>query len=133
MGPARPRIILVDEDAAVRAALRFRLELEGYAVDAYRSAEEVAVRARAGAYDCLVTDQRLPGIDGLSLLMILRDIGIAMPAVIMTSDPGARLRERAAELGVAIVEKPLLSDELSSTIRSALAGRRYRTASEVAA
>lgn len=134
MGAAPPRIILVEEDAAVRAALRFLLELQGYVVETYESAEALAGQGdMIPANDCLVADYRLPGIDGLSLLMILRDLGIDMPAVIVASDPGERLRERAKMLGAAVVEKPLLSDDLSNAIRSALSGRNWPAPRERAA
>lgn len=126
MGPAMPRILLIDDDAAVRGALQFMLELEGYKVEAFESAEAFAASGRAtagGTRRCLVVDYHLPGLDGLSLVMILHDLGIHIPTVVLTSDPSHRVREGAAILGAAVVEKPLLSDELSNAIRAALGSR----------
>lgn len=133
MGPALPRIILVDDDAAVRSALEFLLELEGYAVETFESAEALAARGLVAAGQCLVVDYHLPGIDGLSLLMIVRDLGIDIPAVVVTSDPSPHLRRRAASLGAAVVEKPLLSDDLSNAIRAGLSERGWLAPKRAAA
>lgn len=113
-------LLLVDDDAAIRASLRFALEVEGYQVEAYASAEALAAQHDFPAADCLVLDYRLPGMDGLTLLALLRGRGIAIPAVLITSDPRASLQRRAAEAGVAIVEKPLLGNALADSIRQAL-------------
>lgn len=110
------RVAIVEDDEALRAALAFALQLEGFAVCAYRCAE--ALEAEAGAaFDCLVVDQVLPGADGMSLIFRLRAAQAATPAVLITSYPTARLRAEAAREGVEIIEKPLLGDALLDTLR----------------
>ncbi|MCY7339031.1 MAG: response regulator [Sphingomonas bacterium] len=111
-------IILVDDDRALRDSLSFSLELEGYTVESFESAEDFAERGEVGPGACLVLDHRLPGISGLQLLLSLRDQLIDAPALLITSNPTVALRKRALALGAAIVEKPLLSDDLLNGIRS---------------
>jgi FixJ family two-component response regulator len=119
MGPPVPRIVLVDDDPAIRTALQFALELEGFVVEAYASGE-AACQAALPSSGCLVLDQQLPGMDGLTLLQRLRDRRVALPAVLITTHPDRRLRSRARAAGVDIVEKPLLGDALADSVRSAL-------------
>lgn len=121
------RILLVDDDAAVRASLRFSLELEGYEVATFATAEDLLASPDIAAVDCLVLDYRLPGMDGLELLGLLRQRGVTLPAVLITTTPSRRVRARAAEQGVRLIEKPLLCDGLTAAIRD-LCGPRARAA-----
>ena len=117
-----PMLLLVDDDPAVRASLIFSLELEGFAVDAFESGEAVAARTTLARHACLVLDYRLPGIDGLSLLNLLRERGETCPAVIITSNPTRTMRLRTIDAGAVLIEKPLLSDSLTTTIRRLIRG-----------
>ena len=112
-----PMLLLVDDDPAVRASLIFSLELEGFAVDAFESCEAVVASTTLARHACLVLDYRLPGIDGLSLLNLLRERGETCPAVIITSNPTRTMRLRTIDAGAVLIEKPLLSDSLTTAIR----------------
>ena len=116
----RPRILIVDDDAALRSALTFSLELEGFAVEAFESGEALVARGPVPDPGCLVLDYHLPGMDGLALLALLRARGVALPALIITSLPTRSLAARAAAAGAAIIEKPLLCDALAAAIRAAV-------------
>ncbi len=118
--PSRPKILLVDDDPAVRASLAFSLELEGFLIETFDCAEELAGRSNLPDHACLVLDYRLPGMDGLALLKVLRHRGIDLPAILITSAPSRDLRSRAAEVGAEVVEKPLLCDALTAAVRAAL-------------
>ena len=117
-----PMLLLVDDDPAVLASLIFSLELEGFAVDAFDSGETVVTRNRLARHACLVLDYRLPGIDGLSLLKLLRERGETCPAVIITSNPTRAMRQRTTEAGAVLIEKPLLGDSLTTAIRQLIHG-----------
>ena len=112
-----PMLLLVDDDPAVLASLIFSLELDGFAVDAFDSGETVMARTRMAPHACLVLDYRLSGIDGLSLLRLLRERGETCPAVIITSNPTRAMRQRTTEAGAVLIEKPLLGDSLTTAIR----------------
>ena len=116
-----PTILVVDDDPSLRSSLAFSLELEGFRVETYHSAEALLHRDAPLPTGCLVLDHRLPGIDGLSLLTILRQRGALLPAIIITTAPPRSLRARIAQLGAALVEKPLLGDTLTTAILDALA------------
>jgi FixJ family two-component response regulator len=117
---SRPRILLVDDDPAVRASLAFTFELEGFLIETFECGEDLAERTDFPERGCLVVDYRLPGIDGLALLKRLRSRGVTLPAVMITSAPTRRLRHDAAEAGAVIVEKPLMCDALSAAVRAGL-------------
>ena len=115
-----PEVILVDDDAAVLASLKFDLELQGYAVRAYPTAESLLERTDLPESGCLVLDYHLPVLNGLELLGRLRARGVALPAVLITT-PRGDLPARAAAAGVGVVEKPLLSNTLPEAISRLLA------------
>ena len=120
MNPA-PMLFLVDDDPAIRASLTFSLELEGFAVRTFDSAEALIGRGEQAAPSCLLLDYRLPGLDGLSLLQQLRGKGQNCPAILITSNPPRRVRQRAREAGATLVEKPLLGNRLTAAIRALIA------------
>jgi len=116
-----PRVFVIEDDAAVRRALQFSLELDAFTVEAFESAEALSRRGDLANVACLVIDYHLPDRNGLDLLDGLRALGIDVPAVLVTSQPSRAIKARAASAGVEIVEKPLLSDALPEAIRGALA------------
>lgn len=120
MSPA-PRLLLVDDDPAVRQSLQFSLELEGFDVDMFDSGEAVAAKDDLADPACLVLDYRLPGIDGLALLKALRERGVACPCVVITTNPNRAVRARVSDAGAVLIEKPLLCDSLTAAIRALIA------------
>jgi FixJ family two-component response regulator len=115
-----PTIVLVDDDVALRTALTFTLELDGFMVRALASGEELLAGATPSPSDCLVLDQHLPGLTGIHTLEKLRNQGVRSPALLITSHPNLAVRGMAADLGAVIVEKPLLNDALKLAIDRAL-------------
>ncbi len=116
----RPIIFVVDDDAAVRRALEFALDLEGFAVETYESGEALLLRDPPAWPGCLVIDERLPGISGLETLRQLRARHVDLPALLVTSHPKPIFRAAAAAAGAPILEKPLLGETLAGAIRAAL-------------
>lgn len=119
-----PTVLVVDDDAAVRRALEFALDLEGLSVETFDSGEALLLREPPSGSTCLVLDERLPGISGMETLRQLRDRTIDLPAILITSHPGRALREAAAHAGVPILEKPLLGETLVAAIHDVLAERQ---------
>jgi len=115
-----PIVVIVDDDPAVCGSLKFSLELEGFVVRAYGSADEF-LGADESAYDCLVVDQRMPGMSGVELIAKLRTLEVRTPAILLISQPNPALAARAAKAAVPIVEKPLLGNALLERIREACA------------
>ena len=113
----QPTILLVESDPALRAALKFSLELEGFAVEDHESGASVGA---CGA-DCLVLDNRG---DGLKLLAALKKKGLSSPAIILASNPTRAMSGAISAAGARLVEKPLLCDGLVAAIRSILSASR---------
>ncbi len=120
IGPKSPCVLVVDDDPALLGSLEFALKAEGYRVRSCAGAA-AALRGDADVPACMVIDYRLPEMDGMDLADRLRDLGLGAPLILMTTNPDARCRARAAKGGAVIVEKPLLGDKLLRQIR-AMAG-----------
>ena len=111
------RIMLVDDDPGLRTALEFLLGIEGFEVESFESGEALTRKQNFPAAGCLVLDWRLPRMNGLETLRKLRLRDINLPAILITSNPSRDLLAQAATAGVRVVEKPLLSNELTDHIR----------------
>jgi two-component system, LuxR family, response regulator FixJ len=117
-----PLVIVVDDDLAVRNSLKFSLEIEGLAVRSYATGAEL-LTDELDPCDCLIVDQKLPGINGLDLIATLRQRNISTPAILITSHPSLHLRQQAEKAHIPIVEKPLLGNALLDQIRDVLRSR----------
>lgn len=115
-----PMVVLLDDDAALRQALTFSLEIEGYRVESCATGEELVAQILPDRDACLVLDYRLGGMSGLDVLQTLRDRGVRLPAILITSNPAPAVRERASQLQAQLVEKPLLGDLLLGHIHRIL-------------
>lgn len=130
---------LIDDDEAVRQALAFLLATAGHAVRVYESAEAFLNSGGAAQPGCIVSDVRMPGIDGLALQRHLREIGVTLPVVIMTGHADVPLAVEAMKAGaVDFIEKPFDDEVLLSAIRVALSrqdesGRRSAEISQIRA
>ena len=118
----RPVVFVVDDDDAVRRALGFALDLEGFGVETCDSGEALLLRELPTENAFLVIDERLPGISGLEALRQLRARRVTLPAVMVTSHPRPAFRDAAAAQGVTILEKPLMGETLIAAVRSGLRG-----------
>lgn len=118
--PPQSLVIVVDDDAAVRSALTFTLELEGYQVTTCGTAEDLLRLVLPNDHACLVIDERLPGLSGMEALTELRRRNVGLPAALITTNPKPPLERAARIAGAPIIEKPLLGDALIAWVRSAL-------------
>ena len=127
MLPKLPVICVVDDDMAVRNALKFALEIEGLDVRAYDGPVSLLNDPNLPPSGCLVVDYRMPVMDGLELIGVLRSRGVDAPAILITGTgrDDKELRAQARKLNVEFVlEKPLPGNALLDSIRSALARAR---------
>lgn len=115
-----PTVVVVDDDEDLLAALRFSLELDGLRVLTHRTAESVTLESLPSGNACLVLDYRLPAADGLELLSRLREGGVLLPAILVTSHASPAVRQIARAVGAVLIEKPLLGETLVTAIRAAL-------------
>jgi two-component system response regulator FixJ len=124
-------IHVVDDDEAVRDSLRFLLEPEGLAVRTYESATAL-LSADLPPTGCVLTDFRMPGMDGLQLQAYLAGRGICLPVIVMTGHAEVTVAVRALKAGaIDFLEKPFEERELLDAVKRAL--DRNRLALETAA
>jgi len=112
---------LIDDDEDVRRALAFLLGTAGLAVQVYDSALAFFERYDTALPGCVVSDVRMPGMDGLELLRCLRDKGATLPVIVMTGHADVALAVEAMKAGaVDFIEKPFPDEVLLSAIQTAL-------------
>lgn len=98
---------------------------EGFVVDAVASGEECLKAVERRAYDCILLDVWLPGIDGLETLKQLREVGADAAVVIISGHGNVETAVRATKLGAFdFIEKPLSLEKTVLTVRNALRQRR---------
>ena len=105
----RSQIVLADADDALRRALTFALELEGYDVATCRDGESLVALDLPSQAACLVIEQRLQRMSGLDALEALRARGVTLPAILLTSYADPQTRRRSRQARAWLVEKPLLA------------------------
>ena len=122
-------IFVVDDEGALREAMRELLEHEGWAVEAYASGQAFLEAYHPGREGCLVVDARMPEMSGLELLERLKAESGAPPSIMITGHADVRLAVRAIRAGaMAFLEKPVQYDELVVNIERALQLARNSTA-----
>jgi DNA-binding response OmpR family regulator len=114
-------VLVVDDEPAIVAVVRERLEREGFTVRAVASGEEALAHMDADPADLLVLDVMLPGIDGLEVLRRLRSTGHAVPVIVLTARDEDVDKILGLELGADdYLVKPFNPRELSARIRALL-------------
>jgi FixJ family two-component response regulator len=112
---------ILDDDAAMRRALRRLLEAEGYRVHCWASAAELLEDPDLETADCLLLDVSMPGIGGLDLQDQLAARGIRLPVVFLTGKGDIPMTVRAMKTGaVDFLTKPVADEVLFAAIRAAL-------------
>lgn len=107
------RVLLVEDDDAVRRSLHLLLHGHGYEVKSYAAVAALTADKAAGEADYLVTDYRLADGDGLGVLRGLRRTGWAGRAILITGFPSSTLHDAALAGGFsAVIEKPLHHGQL---------------------
>lgn len=124
--PATPRILVVDDEEAILYVFERYLSVAGYRVavanngfDAV-SAAEAAEAAEADPFDLLITDFRMPGMNGVEVIHALRRLRPGLPALVISGNP---IEAGAMPDGVRFLSKPVSMADLLGIIPS-LVGRR---------
>ena len=119
----RPVVAVIDDDEAVRESLRFLLDIAGYEVVAFDSAQDYLDHINRQPATCLVIDQHMPQTTGLELLATLRQRGARLPVALITGSPSPDIVRQASALGVTrVLEKPLADDALLRFVACAASG-----------
>jgi two-component system response regulator FixJ len=121
MADRRNLVLIVDDDQAVRDALEFSLRLEGLCVHIHGGGAALLADPDLNRAGCVILGDRMRPMDGFALISNLRERGIGLPAIMLTSHATPGVRARADVAGVrTVLEKPLLDNALVENIRSIL-------------
>jgi DNA-binding response OmpR family regulator len=125
MEPSKPRILVVEDEAAIRDGLADVLVYHGYRVDAVGDGREGLKKALSGQYDLLLLDVMLPGLDGLSICDEVRKVDREQPIIVLTAKTSDEDVVNGLSLGADdYIGKPFSIAELVLRVKAVL--RRSR-------
>ncbi|WP_374629066.1 sigma-54-dependent transcriptional regulator [Pannonibacter indicus] len=114
-------VLLVDDEEDLRLSTSQALELYGLQVKAFSSAEEVLARTGFGFDGIVVSDIRMPGMDGMTLLQRIRELDHEIPVILVTGHGDVQLAVKAMREGAYdFIEKPFTTQALAGVARHAL-------------
>ena len=115
------RVLIVDDDPNILEVLQTRLEASGFAVRTARGGEEALATHRETPADAIITDLRMPGVDGLELLHRLREFDREVPVILLTAHGSIPEAVRAMRDGAYdFLVKPYSGGDLVALLRRAL-------------
>jgi FixJ family two-component response regulator len=117
--PSAELVCVVDDDQAVRDSLRILLESADFFVLTYASGREFLADEQGRRAGCLIIDQHMTGMDGLTTVGALYQSGPKVPTILITGRLDAEIAACAVELGViAVLEKPFPATQLLDLVRT---------------
>jgi two-component system response regulator FixJ len=117
-------IHIIDDDDAVRESLAFLFDTAGIKTSSYESPIPFLSALPVKTPTCVITDIRMPEMTGVDLLRRLRDLGEALPVIVITGHGDVSLAVEAMKLGAAdFIEKPFDSEALLAAVRTAMRQR----------
>ena len=132
--PDRLTVHIVDDDPAVRDSVSFLLETADFVVFTYDSAAAFLAQLGTMRPGCLLTDIRMPDMDGLQLQQALVACGAAIPVIMMTGHGEVPVAVQALKAGaVDFLEKPFSDNDLIAAVRNAATQSRTLAAAEAEA
>ena len=120
----RPKIFVVDNDAAVRDSIKVLLEVHGLDVEDYESAGEFVRHYRRPCRGCVILDQHLPVLTGIDFLASPAGRQIGLPIILVTGRGDPELERRARAAGATeFLQKPVSQHLLIATVVRVTAGQ----------
>ena len=118
---AMAKVYVIDDDAAMRDSLSFLLDSSGFDVSVFEHAQAFLDRLPTLAFGCIVSDVRMPGIDGMELLKRLKATKNSFPILVMTGHGDVPLAVEAMKMGaIDFFEKPFDDEALLASVQSSL-------------
>lgn len=119
--PGKGKVYVIDDDAAMRDSLNFLLDAADFDVKLFETALRFLDALPNLGFGCVVSDVRMPGLDGIELLKRMKTLNSPFPMVIMTGHGDIPLAVEAMKLGaVEFLEKPFEDDRLIGVIEAAI-------------
>jgi two-component system response regulator PilR (NtrC family) len=124
---AKARVLVVDDEKSMRDLLSITLEKEGYDVLTAAGGEAAIEALRRDATDAVITDLRMPKVDGLQVLRAATEISPDVAVIVITAVASTETAVEAMKLGAYdYITKPFKLDEVSLIVRNALERKRLR-------
>ena len=121
----RPTILLIEDDPGIASSLKKVLSADGYEVETANRGDEGLDRARGSSYAVVITDLRMPGMNGLELVEALHKAKPKQPILLMTAYGTTETAIEATKLGAYdYLLKPIEPDELLDLVAAGVAGSR---------
>lgn len=120
---SKPLILIIDDDVEINLGLQIRLRSQGYDCIEARDGQEGLDAARNYLPDVILTDLRMPVLNGLSMLKVLRkgESTSSIPTIVVTANISDTARSEAFQYGAyCMLEKPYTSAKLLYAVKSAL-------------
>src|SRR3954468_19731929 len=123
----KSRILVIDDEAAIRDSLRMMLEYEGYEFIGAATGQEGLALAEREAPDLVLLDVKMPGMDGIEVLERLRNMNESLPVVVVSGHGTISTAVEATKKGAFdFIEKPFASERVLVSLRNALDHRLLR-------
>jgi two-component system nitrogen regulation response regulator NtrX len=123
----KSRILVIDDEAAIRDSLRMTLEYEGYEFVGAATGQEGLALAERDTPDLVILDVKMPGMDGIEVLDRLRSMNETLPVVVVSGHGTIGTAVEATKKGAFdFIEKPFASERVLVSLRNALDQRRLR-------
>jgi FixJ family two-component response regulator len=120
-GIAKPIVALVDDDPRIRESLESLIESAGFTARVFSHAQDFLRASHIAGTSCLITDVRMPGMDGLELQRRIRRVRPELPIIFITAHHDDDVEQRAIAEGAAFfIRKPFDARELLRATRLAL-------------
>lgn len=129
--PEKFRVLMVDDEDAVLRAMMGYIERGGYRVDGAQGGLAAVERVKGSTYDLVVTDLKMPGMNGLALIRQVRDIQPGLPVVVVTGHSTEAMAIEALNLGVvAYLKKPVRPAALLAAVAKAVGATETASADQ---
>jgi two-component system nitrogen regulation response regulator NtrX len=123
----KTRVLVIDDESAIRDSLRMTLEYEGYEFIGAATGQEGLVLAERESPDLVLLDVKMPGMDGLEVLDRLRSMNEALPVLVISGHGTISTAVEATKKGAFdFIEKPFASERVLVSLRNAVDQRRLR-------
>ena len=126
--PTKAHLLIVDDEANTLASLSRAFRLAGHEATVCDNPGKALELAKAQKFDLILSDVRMPGKDGLTLLEELKALGVTAPVVMMSGQADIEMAVRATRLGALdFLEKPISTEKLLLTVENVLKLQRLES------
>ncbi len=122
---SKPRVLVIDDEEIVRISCRKCLTPEGYEADVAANGADGLRLARENHYDVILTDLKMPDMDGMEFLMTMKEMQPEAKVIMITGYSTVEHAEEATRLGAYnYIEKPFTPDTLIAAVNEAIRGKK---------